>query len=367
MRPVYGDPVSGEVGDYIAQVDLALAAGQRLFPASGLGLGGIRFEEPSVANAPSDSRLTTGVRAAGDGYNRRLATASGLDEQATAASNQGSSQARAGLAGANGVRQSAATAAATIAPVTGSPAGVKALVSSMDERLAAMQRQIDVTRSENQVLGTRLRQVAMAYRSATGAVGARSMPLAAMTTGGLHEANALGGPYGTIAASHGMPATSTINGTGTVSAAMPSRAGMLSGRLTPDSTPREVASVIVHEALRRGYSPHQTCAILSTAMQESGLRPRAVSPNGLWKSIFQQDSSYRDRDDPNAVIQQFFDRLATKGGPRSPDIWKSIFWLQQRPGDTSPQIAWSLGRQAYLGELQSKLSESVRLFREITT
>ena len=65
------------------------------------------------------------------------------------------------------------------------------------------------------------------------------------------------------------------------------------GALTVNSSPREVAAAIIHEAQRRGYSPQQTVAIVSTAMQESNLSPRAVSPNKEWESIFQQDDPTR--------------------------------------------------------------------------
>jgi len=41
-----------------------------------------------------------------------------------------------------------------------SPAGVKLLVSTMDERLAAMQPQIDTTEAQNRVLALRLGQLA---------------------------------------------------------------------------------------------------------------------------------------------------------------------------------------------------------------
>ena len=104
------------------------------------------------------------------------------------------------------------------------------------------------------------------------------------------------------------------------------------GTLTVNSTPQQVAAAIISEAQRRGYSPQQTVAILSTAMQESGLRPTATHPNGLWHGIFQQDGSYPGRSDPNTNISEFFNRLAAKGGPASPDIWKSIFWLTAGPG-----------------------------------
>ncbi|GAB4992585.1 hypothetical protein MAHJHV59_45830 [Mycobacterium avium subsp. hominissuis] len=138
------------------------------------------------------------------------------------------------------------------------------------------------------------------------------------------------------------------------------------GALTVNSGPREVAAAIIHEAQRRGYSPYQTTAILADAMQESNLSPRAKSPNGLWESIFQQDASYPGRRNPNLAIAEFFNRLDKHGGPSSRDIWKSIFWLQQRPGDASAEIAYARGRQAYLSEIQSKHNAAVAMYREIT-
>lgn len=138
------------------------------------------------------------------------------------------------------------------------------------------------------------------------------------------------------------------------------------GSLTPDSPPREVGAAIIHEAHRRGYSPHQTIAILADAMQESGLRPGAVSPNGLWISIFQQDASYPGRDNPNTAISGFFDRLENHGGPSSPDIWKSIFWLQQRPAEPSAEAAVAHGRQAYLAEIQSQVANASAMYSDIT-
>ena len=101
-------------------------------------------------------------------------------------------------------------------------------------------------------------------------------------------------------------------------------------------------------------------------MQESGLNPKAISPNRLWESIFQQDASYPDRADPNTAISVFFDRLAAKGGPASPDIWKSIFWLQQRPAEPSAEAAYAHGRKGYLMEIQSQLMPATRFYNQLT-
>jgi hypothetical protein len=137
------------------------------------------------------------------------------------------------------------------------------------------------------------------------------------------------------------------------------------GALTLDSSPGEVAAAIIHEARRRGHSLYQTTAILADALQESNLSPRAHSPNMLWLSIFQQDASYPGRRNPNLAIDEFFNRLDRHGGPSSPDIWKSIFWLQQRPGEPSAAAAWAHRRQPYLAEVKGRYRSAVTMYREI--
>jgi cell wall-associated NlpC family hydrolase len=161
--------VGGGVGAYVAQVDRVLAAGQGMFPASGPGPGGVDAGGPAAPAPPPHSRLAAGVGAAGDEYRRSWDAVAGFDDQTNTAAGQGSAEGGAGRAAAAGIRQSAATAAAAIAPATGTPAGVKALVSNMDDRLAAMQRQIESTKAQNQLLAGRLRQIAMAYRAAAAA------------------------------------------------------------------------------------------------------------------------------------------------------------------------------------------------------
>jgi hypothetical protein len=50
----------------------------------------------------------------------------------------------------------------------------------------------------------------------------------------------------------------------------------------------------------------------------------------------------------------------------SPDIWKSIFWLQQAPGAPSAQAAWVNGRRGYLFEVQGQLGRATQLYHEVT-
>ena len=356
----YGVRVSG-VGAYLVQIDRVLGAGQALFPAFSPGSRDLSATGPVVPAVPRDSQLGSGAGVAGQDYRRSWDAVAGLDARMETTAAQGSTVGQSGRSSATGMRTGAAAVAAAMAPAADTPAGVKMLVSNMDERLATMQRQIATTKVQNKLLAMRLRQVLMAYRTVS-PLGVRIGGLPGMggdpgsrTLAGLGRA---GGPTQTALRS----LTPDIP-----SVQMATRAGSSLGRLTSESGRREVAAAIIHEALRRGYSPRQTIAILSTALQESDLRPRAVSANRQWESIFQQDASYRNRSNPNAVIEQFFDRLAVKGGPASPDIWKSIFWLQQRPGDASAELAYQDGRRAYLTEIQSKLGLAIELFRHLTS
>lgn len=137
--------------------------------------------------------------------------------------------------------------------------------------------------------------------------------------------------------------------------------------LNANSSKNDVAAAIVGESQKRGYAqPTEAVAKISTGLQESGLNPSAIGGGGAWHGIFQQDESYPGRDDPNQNITGFLDRLdqKTKADP-SADIWKRIFWLQQRPGEANAETAFQNGRQAYLTEIQSKRGEAQELYQRI--
>lgn len=133
--------------------------------------------------------------------------------------------------------------------------------------------------------------------------------------------------------------------------------------LTNTSTFDQVARAIIVETRRRGYTRDESIAVLSTAIQESGLR-MVWHSNGRWHGYFQQDSSYPDRLDPNGNILGFLDRLDQKrsSAGASPDIWLNIFWLQQRPSDPSAQTAYDRGRKAYLDEIKRHVDHAARLY-----
>jgi hypothetical protein len=294
-----------------------------------------------------------------------LDAATGTDTRLQAGVRDAGRSAHAGRARSAAAVHGAATDTTRLAPATGTPAGQRALIAALRARLTEQQRVINACTARDARLAAVLRSLAYGgprqYRPGV-------IPLCAKLFG----AAPAGGRPGGRSARDGvvspwpMPARSVRPETAAVGLpAVGAGVGTPLGALTPDSGPREVAAAIIHEAHRRGYSPYQTTAILADALQESNLSPRAVSPNKLWVSIFQQDASYPGRHNPNLAIAEFFDRLQRHGGPSSPNIWKSIFWLQQRPGEASAAAAYAHGRQAYLREMQGQHQRAVAIYLAI--
>lgn len=127
-----------------------------------------------------------------------------------------------------------------------------------------------------------------------------------------------------------------------------------SAALTPQSGQQQVAAQIIAEGQRRGLTQDQIIAVLSTGLQESGLSPTASGGGGAWHGIFQQDSSYPGRDDPNQNISAFYDRLKLQPGQ---DPWSPIFALQQGTPYNSPGA-----RTGYMSEIQSKMGQANQLY-----
>jgi hypothetical protein len=356
---LFGDPLAG---GHTAALDSStrLAAAGDLVRSGQARMAGLSGQLPT---AYGDFAATAGPA---------LDDAAGTDRalggqlQAAAGSDQS------GRANSGAVVDGAATDTAALSPMTGTPAGQRALVAALRARVAQQQHIVNAYRIRDARLAAMVRS--LAYGQGNGVGGSPmggEMPSfgggsgSGMPAGGGLGGGGLGGggvPLGSLMGSP-RPGTSA-RWAGPVDAGR--IVGTPLGALTPGSSPREVAAAIIHEARHRGYSPQQTIAILSTATQESGLSPRAVSPNGLWKGVFQQDSGYPGRDNPNLAISDFFDRLARHGGPRSPDIWKSIFWLQQRPGDASADAAVANGRRGYLSEIMSQQGHAEQMYRDVT-
>lgn len=218
--------VSGNVGAYVAQVDRALGSGQNLYPTSLGSVGVATAPAPPPPPPPGTSATADGAAGAGDERDKQLRAAAGVDAAATSTAKSGAGEAQSGRTGATGVRSTAAAQAAAIAPATGHPAGVRALVSAMDDKLAAMQRQLSTTQAQNRLLAVRMRQLAGAYRAAGRAgVGGSPARWGGALSSGLSGVSGLASAPSAALSSLTSPATSLIG-----SAARPLRQFTSPGR-----------------------------------------------------------------------------------------------------------------------------------------
>ena len=348
---LFGDPPS-------SGGSAAAGAGNKLSGAGDL----VRDGQSRISGLSGQFATSYGVFAGGAGP--ALDNLAGTDQQLSNQLREAAGSDRGGRATSGAVVNGAAADTAGLAPFSSTPAGQKALLTALRSRVAQQQQVVQAYKARSAKMAALMRSLAYARGNRLGG-------------GSLISPSGFGGGSG--GGLGAMPGLSALSGglSGLVNQGRNPRTALAAnhrippglpplGSLTSWSSPREVAAVIIREALRRGYSPAQTIAILSTAMQESGLDPKAVSPNRLWKNIFQQDASYKGRDDPNTAIAEFFNRLATKGGPASPDIWKSIFWLQQAPGASSAEAAYANG-QGYLSEIRSELRRAQRMYNQLTS
>ncbi|WP_431240918.1 hypothetical protein ACQ86B_28760 (plasmid) [Mycolicibacterium aichiense] len=374
------------VGALVQQVGHVLGRGHALFGEPPVSGGGAAGDAGSRLGAAGDVVRTGQQRIRGlsgavpVGYTRfasnagpALDAAAGIDIRLSHRLRDSAEADRRGRQSSASVLHGAASDTAKLAPAARTPAGQRALITALHTRLAQQRQVIDAYEMRSARMAALVRALRYGQARPGGGMPAGATPFDG--TGGGRPGGGGGLPTGGLSG-WGAPVTALVGRVTPQSQANPATAGLWPsggtvgtslGALTVHSSPRDVAAAIIHEAQRRGYSPYQATAILADAMQESHLDPRAKNPNGLWESIFQQDASYPGRRDPNLAIAEFLNRLAKHGGPASPDIWKSIFWLQQRPGDPSAEAAYARGRPAYLSEIQSQHRAAVALYREIAT
>jgi hypothetical protein len=158
------------VAEFVDGVDRLLTRGHGLFPARTAGeLFGIAGEGAgSVPVQPAgDSGLGTGASVADSAYKQARSGLTSLDSESAQAVAEAGTIGGQGRGGSGAIRDQARAQAAAIGPMSNSASGMRLMVSTMDEHLAAMQRQIDTTTTQNQALATRLRQVATSYQGLT--------------------------------------------------------------------------------------------------------------------------------------------------------------------------------------------------------
>jgi hypothetical protein len=155
------DPGLQEFADHV--IDRLLGRGAALFPAAEPNLELSGGEVVAAPVPTSGGGLAAGLASAGGELARARSATQQLDEdsgQAVAAAGE------TGVGGRRGVerlRAGARQQVAAIMPMTNSSAGMRLMVSALDDRLAAMQQHIDSVKDANVTAARQLREIADSY------------------------------------------------------------------------------------------------------------------------------------------------------------------------------------------------------------
>ena len=151
-----------EVGGYLAHTDRVLAAALAVFPdGEPVPAAGLAGEWPQPAPPEGASGLAGATERAAAGYQKAGARIAALTSAVDVAANAAAEDGQRARAAAVGIRETARTRAAGITPETDTLEGVTLLVTSMDERLAAMQQHIAAVREQMRANAERIREQAV--------------------------------------------------------------------------------------------------------------------------------------------------------------------------------------------------------------
>lgn len=164
------DGVDPGVQEYVDRmVEGLLSAGCALFPDAGAAGEVVGGESAAAPAPPTGGALGDGVSAVvTGGYERVRSTVQGLDEEARRAVAAAGEEGMSGRNRAVQVRESARVQAAAILPYTNTAAGMRLLVSTLNERAVTLQRQVDTTKKANAAFADRLREAADGYGGLSG-------------------------------------------------------------------------------------------------------------------------------------------------------------------------------------------------------
>lgn len=141
---------------YVAEVDRVLAAAVSLFPTEQQRAQLLHDTAPAVDLPGGRGGLAEAAEEAAQLYRTDDARVAGLSDALSEAVKQVSAQAQQGGASALAIRQTAATGAQAVTAEGSAPHNLILLVSQMDDRLSAMQEQIDHTRQRFETAAQRI-------------------------------------------------------------------------------------------------------------------------------------------------------------------------------------------------------------------
>lgn len=162
----------------MAGVDRLLSRAHELFPAGGAGGALPSSGDVAVPGSPEGgSGLRAGVVRAAGSYQQARSGAAGLDGELAQSAEEGAQIGAQGREASGLIRDQARTSAAALLPMARTPAGAHLLMATMDQHLAAMQDQLQTTKTQYQAISAGLRQTAAGYHTLTD--GAKDSPPAA--------------------------------------------------------------------------------------------------------------------------------------------------------------------------------------------
>jgi ABC-type transporter Mla subunit MlaD len=166
--------VSELVDDYLAQMDRLLGSACRVFPSNGQGALAATDADTAAGVSPPQGGggLGRGVEQAAATYHEAGARMGALQEAIRQAVREAATDAHRARSAAAGIRDAARAQAAAIRQAAAqAPEELGALVSTMDDRLAAAQGEIGDTRQRLEAVAARIRQHATELAAVLAACG----------------------------------------------------------------------------------------------------------------------------------------------------------------------------------------------------
>ncbi|MDP7707183.1 hypothetical protein [Mycobacterium sp. TY815] len=273
------------MSQFVADVDRVLTRAHGLFPTSGGSAAGVFAANGGGRSVPpvpaGGSGLGSGAAGAGDGYGAARAAVTGLEVQSGGGAGEATAVGQRGALGAGSVRDGARAQADAIGRVAHTAPGMRLMVSAMDERLGAMQRQIEETTAENRVLALRLRQLAAAYQGLR--MGGGAGGLSALSAIPAAFSGGSGSGFGGLGALGSLPMSMLggMGGAGGSSGGLGGLASSLAGRSVGGELPPGVAS---EKGLQRDtiLAARAVAAAFPEIRTIGGVRPDSLKwhPNG---------------------------------------------------------------------------------------
>lgn len=160
---------------FVAGVDRILTRAHELYPTGGEGAPLRTSGSAAVPGSPDGAGgLRAGVVRATGSYQQSRVGAAGLDEELQQSAEEGAAIGQQGRLASGVIRDQARAVAASTGTLGRTPAGAHLIMAAMDQHLAAMQGQLQTTRSQNQAVSAGLRQTAAGYQTLTD--GAKDAP-----------------------------------------------------------------------------------------------------------------------------------------------------------------------------------------------